>query len=470
MNRTANCEVNDCDFVNVGGNAIFLNGANTGNRISGCHFKDSGASGVCFVGELQAVRNGFADFNSKQPALGQLDLTPGPQTDDYPMECSVSDCLMENLGRVEKQSAGVTIHMSRRITVSHCSIHHLPRSGINIGDGCWGGHIIDGCDVYDTVLESGDHGSFNSWARDRWWGLDLNGGTWDDKLAVLDAMEPTTLRNSRWECLHGWDIDLDDGSTNYLIENNLLLNGGLKLREGYHRTVRNNLIPTNGFHFHVWPADSDDNIVTRNITSGGYTGNVQLPANWGLHCDSNFVHRAEQTVGPATRMQEISGYDVRSIMGDAMFRDAANGDWTLLPDSPAITHLGFKPFPLDQFGVRNPRLKRAADAAYAAFHSVKNAVGPRDGTVVDFMGGKVKNLEVSEKNRLGMTAVTGVLVVDAPSGSALQIAHLVQDDVILSWDEAPVPDVGALKKLAAATPSPIIINAWHAFAKLGLYR
>ena len=23
------------------------------------------------------------------------------------------------------------------------------------------------------------------------------------------------LRNNRWRCDHGWDIDLDDGSTNY---------------------------------------------------------------------------------------------------------------------------------------------------------------------------------------------------------------------------------------------------------------
>lgn len=470
MNRASHCEVSDCDFINVGGNAIFINGANTGHKVSGCHFKDCGASGVCFVGELKAVRNGFAAFNSRQPALDQLDLTPGPQSDDYPMECSVNDCLMENLGRVEKQVAGVTIHMSRRITVAHCSIHHLPRSGINIGDGCWGGHVVDGCDVYDTVLESGDHGSFNSWARDRWWGLNLNGKPWEDKLSLLDAMEPVTLRNSRWECRHGWDIDLDDGSTNYIIENNLMLNGGLKLREGYHRTVRNNLIPTNGFHMHVWPDNSDDNVVTQNITSGGYTGNVRQPANWGLHCDANFVHRAGQAVGPATKMQEVSGHDAKSLMGDAKFADAAKGDWTLLADSPAIRQIGFKPFPLDQFGVQHLRLKLTADAAYAAYHSVETRSARRDGTIVEFMGGKVKNLEASEKDKLGMTAVTGVLVVDAPAGSPLQVAHLVKGDVILSWDEAPVPDVDALRRLAKATPSPTIINAWHEFAKLGLYR
>jgi hypothetical protein len=61
--------------------------------------------------------------------------------------------------------------MAQDITVRHCSIYDVPRAGINIGDGCWGGHVIEFCDIFDTVKETGDHGSFNSWGRDRYWGL-----------------------------------------------------------------------------------------------------------------------------------------------------------------------------------------------------------------------------------------------------------------------------------------------------------
>jgi len=469
MNRTESCSVQDCDFVGVAGNAVFLSGANGHDRISGCLFQDVGASGVCFVGEQRAVRNAFANFFAPKLKLSQLDRVPGPQTDDYPMECTVSECLMENLGTVEKQIAGVDINMARRITVSHCTVHHVPRAAINIGDGCWGGHVVEDCDLYDTVLESGDHGSFNSWARDRWWQLNLEGQPWDDQLALLDAIEPNTLRHSRWECHHGWDIDLDDGSTNYVIENNLLLSGGLKLREGYHRIARNNLIPRNGFHFHVWPADSHDNVVEHNLTTGGYTGNVGLPKEWGIHCDENFVHRAGEAVGPATKMQQVSGSDAKSLQGDAKFKDADHGDWTMAADSPALK-VGFRPFPLDGFGVTNPRLAPTARAAYAAFHRPKGTTVARESTVHDFMGGKVKNLEASEKAKVGMDSVLGVLVVEAPAASALAKAHLVKGDVILSWDKDEVPDFAMLERLAKATPSPVLINAWHEFAKLGLYR
>ena len=76
---------------------------------------------------------------------------------------------MFELGYVEKQSAGVQLSMCQGITVSHNTIYDVPRAGINISEGTWGGHIIGYNDVFNTVKESGDHGSFNSWGRDRYW-------------------------------------------------------------------------------------------------------------------------------------------------------------------------------------------------------------------------------------------------------------------------------------------------------------
>src|SRR6185369_10838872 len=190
---------------------------------------DAGGNGVAFVGDSGAVRNPLFEYNEWQ-SLKDIDLTPGPRIDNYLAECLLEDSLIERTGRVEKQTAGVQISMSQGITVRHCSIYDVPRAGINISEGTWGGHVIEFCDVFDTVLETGDHGSFNSWGRDRFW--QLKNAPPDDlpKLAMLDVAKPVILRNSRWRCDHGWDIDLDDGSSNYQIYNNLLLHGGLKFR------------------------------------------------------------------------------------------------------------------------------------------------------------------------------------------------------------------------------------------------
>jgi hypothetical protein len=163
-------------------------------------------------------------------ALDTVDTAIGPKTEEYPSDCLVEDCLMARCGRYEKQVAGVNISMASRITVRHNTIHHTPRAAINICDGTWGGHVIEWNDCFETVLETHDHGAFNSWGRDRFWhpcspsgprARDEYGNPlisyWIERYpdcSRWDTYQPTILRNNRMQCDHGWDIDLDDGSTN----------------------------------------------------------------------------------------------------------------------------------------------------------------------------------------------------------------------------------------------------------------
>ena len=164
-------------------------------------------------------------------------------------------------------------------------------TGINISEGTWGGHVVEFCDVFDTVQETGDHGSFNSWGRDRYWlpaiaqVNDLVAA--NPELPLLDVVKPIVLRNNRWRCDHGWDIDLDDGSSNYHIYNNLCLHGGLKLREGFRRTVENNIIVGNSFHPHVWYAESGD-VFAHNIVGAWYKP-IRMPKVWGKQVDFNLL-------------------------------------------------------------------------------------------------------------------------------------------------------------------------------------
>jgi len=259
---TEDCRLEGCRIDQVGGNAVFVNRYNRRLALTECVISRAGANGVAFVGDPGAVRNPLFEYGERQ-AFTDIDLNPGPKSPDYPADCLVEDCLIYLSGRFEKQTAPVQIAMSQGITVRHCSIYDVPRAGINIGDGCWGGHVIELCDIFDTVRETGDHGSFNSWGRDRYWGLkgiDLNTvsqGPHRD-LPLLDMVRPTVIRNNRWRCDHGWDIDLDDGSSNYDIRDNLCLNGGIKLREGFYRVCENNIMVNNSFHPHVWYGGSEE--------------------------------------------------------------------------------------------------------------------------------------------------------------------------------------------------------------------
>src|ERR1035437_9353994 len=290
FNGAEDCALADSLIDQVGGNAVFVNNYNRRIVIRGTQIAKAGASGICFVGDPQAARSPLFNYGQVHK-LAEIDRTPGPKSNNYPADCLVDACLIHLTGRVEKQTAGVEIDLAQNMTVRHCSIYDLPRSGINIGDGCWGGHVIEWCDIFDTVQETGDHGSFNSWGRDRFWnpntGDTAREVAKDATLPFLDAMEPITLRNSRWRCDKGWDIDLDDGSANYIITNNLLLNGGLKLREGYRRIVTNKIMVNNTLHPHVWYPNSGD-VFTGNIVMAAYKpASMMKSGQWGQEIDHN---------------------------------------------------------------------------------------------------------------------------------------------------------------------------------------
>ena len=365
FNGAEDCALEDSFIDQVGGNAIFVNNYNRRVVIRGTQIARAGASGICFVGDPQAARSPLFNYYNYYQVhqLAEIDRTPGPKTDNFPADCLVDDCLIHETGRVEKQTAGVEIDLAQDITVRHCSIYDVPRAGINIGDGCWGGHVIEFCDVFDTVKETGDHGSFNSWGRDRYWRSNIGEvNAWVRQVPDfpnLDAVKTNLLANNRWRCDHGWDIDLDDGSSFYIITNNLCLHGGIKNREGFGRVVENNIMVDGGYDPHLWYDESGD-IFRCNIVWTAYRpANMHRPP-WGAEMDFNLMQKYGATaIESATQLQQQSGRDEHSIAADAQFVDPAHGDYRVMAGSPALA-LGFVNFPMDQFGVQKPELKAVA--------------------------------------------------------------------------------------------------------------
>ena len=430
------CSVEDCFLDQLGGNAVFVNGYNRRIAVRGCHIARAGANGICFVGDPKAARNPLFHYAQVNP-LEALDRTPGPKSANYPADCLVEECLIYLTGRVEKQTAGVQIQLAQDIILRHCSIYDMPRAGINIGDGCWGGHLIEFCDVFDTVKETGDHGSFNSWGRDRFWRPSISEvNDWVRKapeLPFLDAMKPVILRNNRWRCDHGWDIDLDDGTSNYILTNNLCLRGGIKNREGYKRVVENNIMVGSGFHPHVWYAEGGD-VFRRNIVWSEYLPALMHRPPWGLDLNHNLLHLdGAYGTSPAVGLQKQSGRDENSIVADAQFVDPGVGDYRVKTGSPALA-LQFVNFPMNAFGVQKPSLRSIARTpVFPGSKALVTQTGKRDVTIHAWLGARVRNIaDAGEMSAFGLPGITGVLVLEVEKNSALSKAGLQANDVIVS--------------------------------------
>ena len=456
--NSRDCTVSNCSLFDIGTNGVFVDGKNSNIKVTKCHFKDLGASGVCFVGKPSAVRSPLFEATQSQSFL-DIDKKRGPKGSDYPKCCYVEDCLIERVGATEKQATGVEISMAYGIHVINTSIYDASRAGINISEGTFGGHVIDGCDVFDTVKETGDHGSFNSWGRDRFWHLSDLAQNEIYKYAGLDCIGKTVIKNSRFRCDRGWDIDLDDGSSNYEIYNNLCLNGGIKLREGFGRYVHNNITVNNSVHMHVWYENSGD-VVENYIVFTEYQP-ILMDHGYGKSIDFNVLHsKNTKGIKKAPELEKITGMDTGSIKTRCIFKDARHGDYTLI--SPQIP--GFEGFPCE-FGVRYEPLKRLAKTP--VLPKINQSQKKSKSNIITLFDMKIKNIETDgEMSAFATAGHNGVLVCDVDQFADASAKGILPCDVIVGIGDK---EINSLSDLDGITKKDFLssqITVWRAPSRI----
>jgi hypothetical protein len=419
----------NCTFDQVGGNGVFISGYNRDHLIDHNTFIDTGASCVQVVGLMSACRYPSTWSNHH---IDIADTTAGPVTDDYPKDIVVSNNYMFNMGRFEKQSAGVNISMSQSVSVQHNTIHRSPRSGININDGTFGGHIIEYNDVFDCVRESGDHGPFNSWGRDRFWsyqGFDTNGNNGQAKYPYreLDAWKTTVIRNNRfhYSSVHEWGIDLDDGSSNYEIYNNLCLNTGFKLREGFNRHIYNNIIVNERANIHCTYEKACNNIERNVIINAEPIAFANSDTNREIRGQSHFDYNIYWNDGKSVSLPsnwKSSGFGTHSVIADPMFKNPAVNDYAVT-NTAVLNQTGFVNFPMDQFG-------KPGCPVPGPISSTKTSVLGNDSE--SFMGATITSVDASGQSVAGLPDLNGVFFLTVPPDSDAYKQGFRANDVIRS--------------------------------------
>jgi hypothetical protein len=385
------CAVEDSFFDSVGGNALFVSNHNRRINISGNTFARTGDSAVCLCGKNNMVeREWICEY------CGTSRPWSFKEVEDYPAECTVSNNEMHHIGVYGKQTAGVFMSISRHNLIDHNHIHHMPRSGICINDPFWGGHVVEYNDIHETVLESDDHGPFNSWGRGHYWCLAINRIEVSHPAGDVkrDSRYQTIIRYNRFRDRRAGGITLDDGASNFHVYCNLLIGTGFQNREGEYRILENNILinPSQGVGYDVVNEENHDqflrNIVVINADfvevpdlegdtsykganvsgEGSWMYRMRYPPHEGKWVNEidynllynyrggfpavNFVPRANQSPDQAATREEWQalGFDHHSVFGDPLFVDPNKQNFRVRPDSPAI-ELGFYNFDIAGVGL-----------------------------------------------------------------------------------------------------------------------
>jgi parallel beta-helix repeat protein len=327
------CVIEDCTFTRLAGYGVDLGRGCQGNRIVGNEMFDLGAGGVR-LGET-VVRDG--EFDATHSNV-------------------IADNHLHHLGVLYPPAVGVFIIQSATNRVAHNHIHDLFYTAVSVG-WTWG-YRDSPC--HANVIE------FNHMH-------DIGQGLLSDMGAVytLGPQPGTVVRNN---LIHdvtsftygGWGLYTDEGSTGIVLENNIVYrckSAGFHQHYGKENVIRNNIFAFNVENQLMRSREEahtsfffTNNIVLFNSGNllGSYWKNDQFVIDSNLYWDTRWTGNTPQPkFSDATFEQwKARGHDTNSVFADALFVDAAKGDFHFQPNSPAA-RMGFKPIDISSMGVRS---------------------------------------------------------------------------------------------------------------------
>ena len=276
--------VNDCHFFHLGGNGLFVSRFARDISITRNEFFSLGSSAILLVGDPM--------FDSPQPWNRTTD-------ENHIERVLIEENVASELGLVVKQSSGAFLAIARSIMIRRNVFFNIARAGIVYNDGFGGNNTISQNVLFNTVMETLDHGPFNVWDRQTW----LHSPAVNPQTYPFVVRDNLLLGNSNG----AKGIDLDDGARHYDVSNNVII-GGLQKFKGNNIVVQQNLIFPS-IHGCVWMTPMNNEpagMLYRNNTciSGTYPPfyfNLQKGVAESLCRVKNFVSTSNKWIGTNIR-------------------------------------------------------------------------------------------------------------------------------------------------------------------------
>ncbi|MEX0652643.1 MAG: right-handed parallel beta-helix repeat-containing protein [Phycisphaeraceae bacterium] len=376
------CRIENCTFQHLGMYAIELGHACMGNRLVGNTIHDIGGGGIRVSGI-----NLPASGQPRKADVGSSEVTPDADLHArLTGNNQITDNHIHSLGHVFMAASGILIQFSFGNRVLHNHIHDLYYTAISVG-WTWG---------YAPSVCRDNRIEFNHCH-------DIGQGVLSDMAGIytLGVQPGTTIRNNlihhvTKSAYGGFGINLDEGSSHIVIENNLVhdtSSQSLHQHFGAENIIRNNIFafgeegliglsrgpamvcPQKGsfndgaiaygftFMHNILITDRQPLFIGRlgdrsgDLGAHAFLSDLNLYFNItdgdlffgdGLHGKAGREHLL--TDYSFDQWQQL-GYDRHGLVDDPRCRNISERDFTLDPQSPAVA-LGFRPLDLDRVGPR----------------------------------------------------------------------------------------------------------------------
>ena len=266
---------------------------------------------------------------------------------------TVNNSIIQSGGRLHPSAIGVWIGQSSDNQVTHNEISDFFYTGVSVG-WVWG------------YAESGSQRNLVAYNHIHHLGYKIlsdMGGIYTLGYAAGTVLRGNVIHNVYSSNYGGWGLYPDEGTTEMLLEDNLVYNtkdGGFHQHYGRDNIVRNNI-----FAF----SDEGQVAVTRKEDHTSFTfehnivifdkGKLLGYGGWAAGAKVNMDHNLYwnidgepvEFVGKTFEEWKATGHDEHSLIADPLFKNARQRDFRLKKGSPA-EKIGFKPFDFSQAGVQ----------------------------------------------------------------------------------------------------------------------
>ena len=319
----------DCYFENISNTAIKFDKASENCNVTSCMFNEIGANAVFIHGDF---------------------VVPATTKD-----INVTDCHINKYGRIFNNAIGVLLTHAIDCNITNNEIHDGWYTGISVG---WNWGYADNPTNNINISNNLIYNIGNGWLSDM--GAIYTLGIQPDTVIRGNVIYNVGCDEGRYG-YGGWGVYLDEGSSGILVENNLVYDCSSETfhqHYGKDNVVRNNIFAFGGEGAFLITRKEDHNSLT-------LTNNILVVDNALIHPftpekdqfidDSNLywdytnggnVYSGD-SLGFFERMTLVimtaKGYYNNAVYADPLFRNAANRDFTLAENSPAL-ETGFEPF------------------------------------------------------------------------------------------------------------------------------